>query len=297
MDWINHPRFVPVRDSVLAKLTNRIVHFRKVNRVIFLCGGFQSPRRDRVAQYIRAHHEHVLLFYADDVWALVAKHGNQNALGMERELAELSDAVLILVESPGTFAELGAFALQDELRRKLLPILDVAHRDAESFIKTGPVAWVNEDSKYRPAIWADHATILDVVDDLDDRLTKLPSPRSHRVEELAESPKHLVFFLADLVGIFGPCPKSHLERYVEQILGREPVWTVDMLLGLACAMGLVERRVSDQGETRFLRPLTEGELRPFHETRYLDLAALRAQVIGAMLGIPRAFPTVHEATA
>lgn len=297
MDWINHPGFVPIRDAVIAQLTSRIVHFRKVNRVIFLCGGFQSSRRDRVAQYIRAHHEHVLLFYADDVWALVAQHGSQNALGMERELAALSDVVLIVVESPGTFAELGAFALQDDLRKKLLPILDVAHRDAESFVRSGPVAWVDEDSTYRPAIWADHDTILDVVDELDARLTKLPSSRAHRVEELAESPKHLVFFLADLVGIFGPCPKSHLAEYVRRILGREPVWTVDMLLGLASAMGLVEHLDSEVGETLFVRPLTEGELRPFQETRYLDLAALRAQVVGAMLGIPGAFHMVGEATA
>ena len=78
---------------------------------------------------------------------------------MEAKLAALSDFVLI-VESPGTFAELGVFSLSDELRKKLLPILDIKYRSGQSFVETAPVRWTNRDSDLRPSIWVSHESIL-----------------------------------------------------------------------------------------------------------------------------------------
>ena len=53
---------------------------------------------------------------------------------MEAKLAGLSDIVIIIVESPGTLAELGAFSLSDPLRKKLLPLLDKKYRTGQSFV-------------------------------------------------------------------------------------------------------------------------------------------------------------------
>src|SRR5207253_2868759 len=116
--------------------------------------------RERLAEYVRKRREDTRVFYAEEVWAAISTIETMSALEMEAKLATLSDIVIIIVESIGTAAELGAFSLSPELRKKLLPILDVAFRKSESFIETGPIRWVDKDSDFRPAIWAKHKSIL-----------------------------------------------------------------------------------------------------------------------------------------
>jgi len=135
---------------------------------------------------------------------------------MEAKLAALSDIVVIIVESPGTFAELGGFSLSDDLRKKLLPILDVKYRTGQSFVETGPVRWTDKDSVFRPAIWVNHESILEGAAALEDRLNKI-LPRPVRIIDLAASLKHLLFFICDLVAVFGPCPSAHIAFYVGEI--------------------------------------------------------------------------------
>ena len=287
MSWLNNPRFVPVRESVIERLSPRNIHFRKVRPVVFLCGGHESPRRDRIAQYLRKTHPFKpLVFYADDVWDIVSHSSDLDALQMEEKLAELSDLVIVLAESPGTFAELGAFALAPRLRDRLLPILNQDHRNQESFLRTGPVAWVDKESRYAPSIWANPAVILDIADELDERLQKLPTPRSRGVNHLEDSPKHLLFFLADLATIFGPCPASHLKLYAKQILVRPPKISIDLLLGLVTAMGVVRHFKDNKDNDLFLGPPDFGDSRTFREGRYVKLAPLRAKVLSAMMRIP-----------
>lgn len=58
----------------------------------------------------------------------------------EEFLAEVSDAIILFVESPGSFCELGAFAYADSLfSDKMIVVLDEAYRNSRSFISTGPV--------------------------------------------------------------------------------------------------------------------------------------------------------------
>ena len=61
-------------------------------------------------------------------------------LTFEEFLAEVSDAIILFVESPGSFCELGAFAYADSLfSDKMIVVLDEAYRNSRSFISTGPV--------------------------------------------------------------------------------------------------------------------------------------------------------------
>jgi len=134
MLWLNHPKFVRVRDEILEAVRRNEYRFRRTQNVLFLCGAAQSSRRDRLAEYLRKKRKDTLVFFAEDVWAAISQIKQLSALEMEAELAALSDIVVIIVESPGTFAELGAFSLSDPLRKKLLPILDQKYRTGQSFV-------------------------------------------------------------------------------------------------------------------------------------------------------------------
>lgn len=74
--------------------------------------------------------------------------GNLDLLTFEEILAEISDAVIIYVESMGSACELGAFAYVDSMLSKLLVINDVEYRGAQSFINDGPIKKIaNKDEK------------------------------------------------------------------------------------------------------------------------------------------------------
>lgn len=281
MSWLNHPQFVPTRDRVIDALKDKEHSFRKVRSVVFLCGGRDSTPRDRLAQYLRACGDY-LVFYAEDVWEVISNQAGLNALEAEARLADLADVVVVIVESPGTFAELGAFALSEPLRVKLLPILDSRHRNTGSFIETGPVRWVDKDSQFAPAVWLNPSTILEGTAEIDERLAVLPRITSSRVQNLADSPKHLLFFVCDIVAIFGPCPLHHVEFYTDQVLdGEIPSVSVDMLLGLAVAMNLITIVPSREG-SMFFRPPVDGKLPTYRKTKYLHPPEMRAQVWAAL---------------
>jgi len=61
----------------------------------------------------------------ENAWEIFSKDKKENVLALEEWLADFSDVVIVLVESYGTAAELGAFALSNTLRIKLLPIVDI----------------------------------------------------------------------------------------------------------------------------------------------------------------------------
>src|SRR5438128_76719 len=111
MLWLNHPKFARVRDEILTAVQKNEYLFRRTPNVLFLCGAIKSKPRDRLAEYIRKKRDDTLVFYAEQVWSAISRLEDLGALEMEAKLAALSDIVVVIVESPGTFAELGAFSL------------------------------------------------------------------------------------------------------------------------------------------------------------------------------------------
>lgn len=61
-------------------------------------------------------------------------------LDLENMLAQSTHAIIIVVESSGSIAELGAFVNSDVLRPKIIAIIDRKHRSDRSFIMLGPIA-------------------------------------------------------------------------------------------------------------------------------------------------------------
>lgn len=236
VSWLNHPRYRPLRDSLIERLRSPTYRFRRLDPIIFLCGGSGSLHRDTLRDYLRARHPDLLVFYAESVWLEIARRPDLSALEMEAYLARLADVVMVVVESPGTFAELGAFSMSEELRGKLLPILDVAyrHRD-DSFIVSGPVRWIDATSAYRPVIWVPLSRILEAGNELIERLGRLPKPKSTRLTNLGDSPKHLLFFLCDLIAVTQPVTLDVLRHYTEAIVSASAAAAVESLIGLALA--------------------------------------------------------------
>ncbi|HHK5601567.1 TPA: retron St85 family effector protein [Bacillus tropicus] len=68
----------------------------------------------------------------------------QNLLSLENILADSVDAVVMCVESPGSFTELGAFSNHKELSQKLIVCPDLKYKRAKSFINLGPIKYLKQ---------------------------------------------------------------------------------------------------------------------------------------------------------
>ena len=73
--------------------------------------------------------------------------GFSNLVDLEVRIAALSKLILLIVESPGSMAELGAFSFVDSLRMKLHAVLEGTYQDHRSFIMDGPIARIKVESE------------------------------------------------------------------------------------------------------------------------------------------------------
>lgn len=68
-----------------------------------------------------------------------------NILDIENLISDFSDFILIVLESPSAFTELGAFS-HEKLRSKLVVINSLEFEKEESFINLGPIKAIEETS-------------------------------------------------------------------------------------------------------------------------------------------------------
>jgi hypothetical protein len=291
--WLQHPSYVPLRDRLIDHLQSTRYRFRRLAPVVFLCGGKDANSRETLRRYFRKHNPDLSIFYAERVWELMVQKADRDALQMEAELAFLADIVVIIVESPGTFAELGAFSLSEPLRKKLLPIIDVEYRDQPSFISNGPVRWIDKDSDFKPTIYVPLPKLLQAVDQIEERITRIPESHGIKISDLATSPKHLLFFLCDLISVIHPATVEMIEYYLGRIAPSTLSSSINVstLVGLGEAMSLLRADQVTTGERKrvFFSPSSPGAVeRPFHHSRLLDLQGQRAAHVSVLLTIPQA---------
>lgn len=113
---------------------------------IFLCGGagkdeakFRRSLGRKIAS-LKSKYAYSVYYPEDLFLELMYGHSRHNLLDLENFLAKNVDGVVIPLESPGTFTELGAFVNHDELRKKVIAIVKPKFRNDNSFINKGPVA-------------------------------------------------------------------------------------------------------------------------------------------------------------
>ncbi|MGE0482499.1 MAG: retron St85 family effector protein [Gammaproteobacteria bacterium] len=120
-----------------------------IAKFIFLCGANKAPeaiseRRRALIAFAERNLPHTQFFLAEKMFAILQKEGHRgNLLDIEHQISLFSDHVVLVLESPSAFAELGAFS-HNELRKKLIVINDVQYKDAPSFINLGPIKAVQE---------------------------------------------------------------------------------------------------------------------------------------------------------
>lgn len=241
------------RDFFVASFSSaqlQSLHYH-LPKIIFICGGDEKfhPNRKIIEEYFRLHHKKFLTFRAEDAWIVISKNSSsENALAHEEWLAGFSDVVMILVESYGTVAELGAFSLNEQLRKKLLPVLDINYQNEASFINTGPVRWINSDSKFRPCIYTNFKTILTVMPEIEKRINRTVqesvSPKD-RFGKFGFTNKVMLFFTLQILVVIGPITTDEIVNIVSNILQERGKRRVEFILAVGVALGIFKIHSKD----------------------------------------------------
>lgn len=96
----------------------------------FLCGAaysendYDKTNRGVIDKYLKSKSDDIFIVLSERLWE-DSFDSNIDLLTFEEFLAEVSDAIILFVESPGSFCELGAFAYAEKLfSDKLIIVID-----------------------------------------------------------------------------------------------------------------------------------------------------------------------------
>lgn len=140
----------------------RPIHVHSPCKVIFLCGGkiresWKKPRLPKAPPitlreaFLLLHRTTELQKYHVVIAEDVTKETffaefYTDLLTFEKNVAELTEVILLFCESPGSLAELGAFTAVDEIKKHLFVVIHHNHFKFDSFIKSGPLKILGRDS-------------------------------------------------------------------------------------------------------------------------------------------------------
>jgi len=114
----------------------------------------------------------------------------------EETVGELSHAIILFPEAPGSFAETGYFSLQSDLVKKTILVLDADRQAGDSFISMGPAQKFAEKSVFRPILQISYSN--PDFSSIQSRVTRhVPSNRQALVlpEKFKDLPKFELFCL------------------------------------------------------------------------------------------------------
>lgn len=141
-----------MREALLEKIDLPASRLKPYQGFIFLCGGPTDIRSTKPTSIRDAIHRELVkdreidrrIRVAEDYkdWSHEAVY--RDLVSFERHLAELSSVIVLVLESPGSIAELGLFSVIDEFKKKLLVFVDTVHYQSDSFIKLGPIDYLEK---------------------------------------------------------------------------------------------------------------------------------------------------------
>lgn len=219
--------------------SSRVYLPKDVSKFIFLCGanksdGAVSERRRAIIAFSQKNLPHTQFFLAERMFTTLQKEGHKdNILDIEHEISKFADHVLIVLESPSSFTELGAFS-HKELRKNLIVINDSKFMGSASFINLGPLKAIEEASSIKSVI---HYKMqnegihkLDAIGDVFDQLFQLlKEPLKGKASAIsldACSPsknfnKQSAMFVHDLIYFTGPINYIELIEILKQLFGEK----------------------------------------------------------------------------
>lgn len=206
----------PLAKAIHDQVFKRFFEF---NTTIFLCGAGTSVGgsvREKIDEALKHWIFYIYrydLVYPEDLFdELLYGENHQDLMSLEHILADSVDVIVLIVESIGAVAELGAFSSNEQLRKKLVCVVESKYKKAKSFINNGPVRLL-KDTGQGVIIYSDFSNIEKMTSDIQKAITKVKkgSEKIASVTNILQA-HH---FILPCIFLLEPIQKSMLHKLVE----------------------------------------------------------------------------------
>ena len=196
--------------------------YRSAEMSLFLCGGTSktdSALRAALGAQLAAKKSKYAyaIHYPESIFIeAILGHKRHDLLELENLLAESVSAVVIPLQGPGTFTELGAFTNHPSLRDKLVVVVDPKYKLSKSFINTGPLRHLKKNTS---SCILYHKLSIDMVESLSQVVAEAARKiaiRNPTVPSLVNTlaSKDFYFYLS---AVFDPLPKRVAVEIAEHL--------------------------------------------------------------------------------
>ncbi|WP_153066143.1 retron St85 family effector protein [Xanthomonas campestris] len=144
----------------------------------------------------------------------------------EEHLAGLSAVVVLVVESAGSIAELGAFSVSEPFLERLLIIVSQDHYDESSFIRLGPIQKIENKSKKSVLVydWYEHKVggarvenfdlVRGEVGEIVSAIREYVSPVGREHIFRRSEPSHVMSLICELCDLFGALNETDISDFL-----------------------------------------------------------------------------------
>jgi hypothetical protein len=146
---------------------------------------------------------------------------SEDIFSFEKMLAEISDKIIIVAESPGTFCELGAFVMDDNCRAKTIVINEDNEDFKKSFITNGPIKMLENESENKVIL---HNGLERLKDSLEygDKIKEIA--KENLTIYINNNPneirlKSLIYELTNIIELFQPLEPYDIEVLYKELKG------------------------------------------------------------------------------
>ena len=138
--------------EIVKKIYEEVfLHVHHSNIDLFLCGGASNKLKKSNRDQLRKRLENdkkISVFYPEELFVeLSSKKKKYDLFTLEKFLADNSDLIIIVCESPGSFTELGAFVSNLNTLNKLVVLIQKKYKKDKSFVMLGPVRYIEKNNK------------------------------------------------------------------------------------------------------------------------------------------------------
>lgn len=144
-----------------------------------------------------------------------------DVFSFEKMLAEISQKIIIVVESAGTLCELGAFVMNDECFAKTIVINEDCEKYKESFVTRGPIKMLEDENEDNVILHYGAERIKTSMEfsrrmeEIVNEKLEIPINNDHKEIEL----KSLIYEIANIVELFQPLEYFEIEELYKEIKG------------------------------------------------------------------------------
>lgn len=209
-------------------INNKILEKLKETRLTVFLIGAGEKNRDSIREKIRSeliskkYRTWFDVYYPENIFeALMKGKIGFNLLDLENILADSVNTIVIILESPGSIAEFGAFAVHSRLKDKLLVVVEKKYRRSKSFINQGLIKYIIKKTNSR-VIYHSYK---------DDNLLNLSKLIKREIREVSKettinekitNPIIAQYFLLAAIFLTEPVKKDDLRLMVNSIIKKIP---------------------------------------------------------------------------